>query len=233
MKKILWVAIVMVISVSGYAQTDGNYDYSKEFIWGINKNSNGGLIGGFMMRWSRSVGETKFRSMGIEVMNVKNSKENRISNGQSRFIFGKTNYLYSIRAQYGFDHILFKKAPQQGVQIIFNYSGGPTLGVIAPYYVRNIDGNSQQFSFDDFPNHTSIVSTGHIFEGLSESSLTVGLNARAGLLFELGAFKSNVTGFEIGALVEAFPSKIELMPREKNNAFFLSAYVTLFYGNRK
>lgn len=234
MKKILWMAIILIVSTTAQAQTDGNYDYSREFIWGINKNSNGGLIGGFMMRWSSSVGDTKFRSIGLEVMNVKHPKENRIGqDGQGKFIFGKSNFLYSIRAQYGFDHILFKKAPQQGVQIIFNYAAGPTLGIIAPYYVRDTNGDSQQFSFEEFANYESIISTGHIFEGLGHSNVTVGINARAGLLFELGAFKSNVTGFEIGALVEAFPKIIELMPREKNNAVFLSAYVTLFYGNRK
>jgi len=137
MKKLFWIAIIMIISVSGYAQTDGNYDYSREFIWGINKNTNGGLIAGFIMRWSSAIGDTKFRSIGVEVMNVKHDKETRIRGvSQNRFIFGKSNYLYAIRGQYGYDHILFKKAPQQGVQIIFNYSGGPTLGIIAPYYVR-------------------------------------------------------------------------------------------------
>ncbi|PIB37628.1 hypothetical protein BFP72_18580 [Reichenbachiella sp. 5M10] len=233
MKKLVVLMVFASLSLSVCAQTDGNYEYSKEFIWGINKNTNGGLIGGFIMRWSSARGEKKFRSIGFEAMNVKNPRETRISNGQSQFIYGKSHYLYAIRAQYGFDHLLFKKAPHQGVQINFNYSIGPTLGVIAPYYLESTDGNSYPFSYQKFPTWNTVARTGYLFEGLSESSLTFGINARAGLKFEMGAFKSNVTGFEIGALVEGFTQKIELMPNEKDQALFLSAYLTIFYGRRK
>ena len=40
-------------------------------------------------------------------------------------IFGKSNYLYAIRLQYGRDIILFKKAPQQGVEIKLVTAIGP------------------------------------------------------------------------------------------------------------
>ncbi|SHK61792.1 hypothetical protein SAMN04488028_106226 [Reichenbachiella agariperforans] len=225
--------ILTGMCLTASAQTDGNYEYTKEFIWGINKNTNGGLIGGFMFRWSSARGEKKFRNIGFEFMNVKHPKESRITNGQSQFIYGKSNYLYSIRAQYGFDHLLFKKAPNKGVQINFNYSIGPTIGVIAPYYVEDWDGNSGQFNFDDYGQWAQIARTGYLFEGLGQSKLTVGINARAGLLFEMGTFKSNVTGFEIGTLVEAFPKVIELMPHEDNRAVFFSGYITIFYGTRR
>ncbi|UXP33738.1 hypothetical protein N6H18_07200 [Reichenbachiella agarivorans] len=233
MKGIVVTVLVSMFSICAMAQTDGNYEYSKEIIWGINKNTNGGLIGGFMLRWSSARSEKKFRNIGIELMNVKDPHENRISNGQSQFIYGKSHYLYAIRAQYGFDHLLFKKAPDRGVQINFNYSLGPTIGVIAPYYLQDFDGNSHPFSYEQFPTWTSVARTGFLFQGLGESSLTVGVNARAGLLFEMGAFKSNVTGFEIGALVEGFAQKIELMPNEEDKALFVSAYITIFYGRRK
>ncbi len=234
-KILLIVLLLGIFSMeSTYGQTDGNYDYTKEFIWGINKNTNGGLIGGFTFKWSKALGERKFRTIGFEVMNVKHPKEHRISGVQGQFIFGKSNYLYTIRAQYGRDIILFKKAPQKGVQINFAYAAGPTLGVIAPYYVTWYeDQKTYQYDPDMFPHSSTILGTGHLFEGLGESSLTVGINGKASLLFEMGAFKSNVTGFEIGMLVEAFPQVIELMPNEDNRAVFISAFITLFYGNRK
>lgn len=233
MKKIVAISLLLLLSQLVVAQTDGNYEYTKEFIWGINKNTNSGLIGGFMLRWSSARSEKKFRSIGFEAVSVKHPKENRISNGQSQFVYGKSNFLYSIRMQYGYDHLVFKKAPDKGVQINFNYSIGPTIGVIAPYYLQDSNGDSKQFSFDDFPSWTSVSRTGYLFEGLGESKLAIGVNARAGLLFEMGAFKSHVTGFELGAMLEAFTQKIEIMPEEKNNAVFLSGYITIFYGSRK
>lgn len=219
---------------SASAQSDGNYDYTKEFVWGINKNTNGGLIGGFIFKWSKALNEKTFRTIGFELMNVKHPKEHQISNGRGQFIFGKSQYLYAIRSQYGRDIILFKKAPQKGVQINFAFAGGPTLGVIAPYYVRSAsDQQTYPYTPEQFPLYTSIMGTGNLFEGLGESSLTVGLNAKASLIFEMGAFKSNVTGFEIGTLMEVYPKTIELMPLEDNRAFFISAFITFFYGKRK
>ncbi len=38
--------------------------------------------------------------------------------------------------QYGRDLILFKKAPQQGVEIKAVFAIGPSIGVVAPYYVE-------------------------------------------------------------------------------------------------
>ena len=234
-KKILIVLVSLIILSSGqsYGQTDGNYDYTKEFIWGFNKNTNGGLIGGFIFKWSKALGERTFRTIGFELMNVKHPKEHRIPGTQGQFIYGKSNYLYSIRAQYGREYILFKKAPQKGVQINWSYAGGPSIGVIAPYYVRNQEGRASQFSHEDFPTHVTISGTGNLFQGLGESSITVGLNAKTSLIFEMGAFKSNVTGFEIGALLEAYPQIVELMPIQDNRAIYVSAFITLFYGKRK
>jgi hypothetical protein len=79
----------------------------------------------------------------------------------------------------------------------------------------------------------SILGTGHIFQGLGESDLKFGLNAKAGLIFEMGAFKSNVTGFEIGAQFEAFSEKIIIVPTQPNRALYSSLYLTFFYGTRR
>ena len=230
MKRILVASLLTVFSLAVYAQSDGNYEYTKEFTWGINKNTNGGLIGGFTFKWATALGEKQFKTVGFELMNVKHPKEIRISNTGSPFLFPKENYLYSIRGFYGRDFLLFKKAPQQGVQIIFTAAAGPTIGVVAPYFVRTADGTRQ---FDRTLPQGSITGTGHLFQGLGQSKIRPGVNAKAGLMFEMGAFKSNVTGFEVGVQLEAFTEKIVLVPTQPNRAVFSSLYLTLFYGNRK
>ena len=42
----------------------------------------------------------------------------------------------------------------------------------------------------------------NIFQGVFESGITVGLNLKSSLVFEFGTFKSNVTGIELGFLVD-------------------------------
>ncbi|MEO9803217.1 MAG: hypothetical protein ABJF04_08225 [Reichenbachiella sp.] len=245
LKKLTLISLFAFFATEGFGQSSGQYDYTKEFIWGINKNTNGGLIGGFVMKFSSAISETQFRTIGFELMNVKHPKEHRRNSAAGNpFIYGKSNYLYAIRGQYGRDFILFKKAPQQGVQINASLAAGPTIGVVAPYYVKVGDGGAAvPFGYDPktvgagktptLYSYQSISGTGHLFQGLGQSSLKVGVNMKASLTFEMGAFKSNVTGFEIGTMYEAYAGKIELMPVEDDRSMFLSAFITLFYGHRK
>ncbi len=225
-----------------FAQSDLD-DYESEFVWGINKNTSGGLIGGFAFRKSRKISEGMFQSIGLEIVNLKHSQETQLRSGTgSTFIFGKTNYLYAFRFQYGRELILFRKAPQQGVEIKALAAIGPTLGLHAPYYVEISPdqglslNNTKREQYD--PNnreHTlsNILGTGYIFQGIYQSNLKLGANLKAGLSFELGTIKSNVTGFEIGTLLDAYTEKIELLAGAKSKSIYPTAYITIFYGTRR
>ncbi len=243
MKKLIYVGIfvvgLLIIHPSSYGQLKQDYEYSSEVIWGINKNTNGGLIGGFMLKFGRERSEGLFESYGIELSNVKHPKEQRTqTNSGSTYIWGKQNYLYAIRLQYGREKILFKKAPQQGVQINAILAAGPTIGLLTPYYVAVASQNSQETVTVPFdPNlHSSqrvIIGTGGIFQGLGESSVKIGANVKTSLSFEFGTYKRHVTGFEVGFMLEAYTEEIVIMPNTDNRSIFPSAFVTLFYGARK
>lgn len=224
------------------AQTQDSYEYDSEFIWGINKNSSGGILGGFIFKKSRKLNDRLFETFGLEIMNVKHSAEFRTSaraSGNS-FIYGKSNYLYAFRFQYGRDYVLFDKAPQQGVEIKAVGAIGPSFGIIAPYYIERMVDNSffvtvhEQYDPTN-PAHgfNNILGTGNLFEGLGDSGLQLGINIKAGLSFELGTTKSSVTGFEVGFLLDSYFSEVILMPTAKNKSVYPTVYFTLFYGSRK
>jgi hypothetical protein len=78
-----------------------------------------------------------------------------------------------------------------------------------------------------------ITGSGFIFQGLFKSNVVLGVNIRAGLSFEFGTFKSNVSGFEIGMLLDAYTRKINMIPEADNYAVWPTVYITLFYGSRK
>src|SRR5690606_34211602 len=122
-------------TINGLAQTQDSYEYQSEFTWGINKNTSGGLIGGVVFKKARKLTERQLESYGLEIMNVKHPQERRVNSSTTGnfFIYGKSNYLYALRLQYGRDLILFKKAPQQGVEIKAVFAAGPTIGIVAPY----------------------------------------------------------------------------------------------------
>jgi hypothetical protein len=242
MRRIAYISILfLLLSVSfSFAQREdaGNYEYDREVLFGINKNTNGGLIGGFVLKMGYRIDETNFQFFGLDLVNVKNPKEVRYNTvlGNS-YIFGKSNYLYSIRPYYGREVIVFKKAPQQGVQVSLLGAVGPTIGIIAPYYIEyainRLETVREQYDPEVHQSRFNILGPGRAFEGIGGSEVAFGGNAKAAVLFEFGVFKSNVTGLELGYQLEGFTREIPLMPTVENRQVFQSVYFTFFYGFRK
>jgi hypothetical protein len=227
-----------MLGANAFAQTQDSYEYQSEFTWGINKNTYGGLIGGFVFKKARKLNDRLLETFGLEIMNVKHPQEVR-QNSQSTgnyFIYGKSNYLYALRFQYGRDLILFKKAPQQGVEIKAVTAIGPTLGIVAPYYIERASDQGLvtiRQKYEPGIDAVEIYGPGRLFEGLGESTLKLGANAKFALNFELGTVKSQVTGFEAGFLVDAYTSKVVIVPTAQNYSVFPTLFFTLFYGGRK
>ncbi len=233
MNKTLIYFLFSLSVLSSYAQSELD-DYHTEITWGVNKNTNGGLLGGFIFKIAKERAIDKYTVIGLELVNVKHPLEQRYLSpvSGSAFIWGKQNYLYSFRGQYGREYLLYKKAPQQGVQISGVIACGPSIGIIAPYYVL-FNGNSEPFDPSRHTNFSSIQGSGRLFEGLSESSLTAGMNVKAGLSFEFGSFKNSVVGIELGVSAEVFPKKIILVPTQENNALFTALYMNMYWGTRR
>ncbi|MCS5490510.1 hypothetical protein [Algoriphagus limi] len=236
---LLGIAGALILQEAHAQREDaGNYDYDKEFVFGLNKNTNGGLIGGFSFKLGTRITDDQFSFFALELSNVKNPKEVRYNTvlGNS-YIFGKSNYLYSIRPQYGREVILFKKAPNQGVQVSALAAVGPSIGLIAPYYIEyainRLETVREQYDHEIHQSRFNILGTGRLFEGLGQSQLAIGANAKAAVNLEFGVFRSNVTGLELGYMIEGFNKEIPLIPTTENRQVFQSVYFTFYYGFRK
>src|SRR5690606_16690528 len=197
----LAVLLVSLFALPAAGQTQDSYEYQSEFTWGINKNTYGGLIGGFVFKKARKLDDRVLETFGLEIMNVKHPLENRknsLTTG-NLFVYGKSHYLYALRFQYGRDFILFKKAPQQGVEIKAVFAAGPTIGIVAPYYVERASDGGYGFTIHEQykpgMDIISIYGTGRLFEGIGDSRIKMGGNLKAALNFELGTNKNQVTGF--------------------------------------
>ncbi|MEQ9466916.1 MAG: hypothetical protein RLN88_05855 [Ekhidna sp.] len=235
MKK-LSILLLFVFPLIGSAQLfEGEeFEYTSEWIWGINKNTNGGLIGGLMVRHSRKKSDQVYHTFGLELSNVKHPSEARYFGIQGAgFIYGKSNYLYAIRTNYGLERLMFKKANQQGVQISVAAAGGPTFGLVTPYYVLGTDQQYAPFTFGRFGSPQSIAGPGKLFQGLGDSDLAMGFHTKGSIFFEFGTYRSNVAGIEVGVMAEAFSKEIELVPTQPNKSVFTSVFFTLFWGTRK
>ncbi len=236
MKKKLTKIFLILCPLLGSAQLfDGEeYEYNSEVIWGINKNTNGGLIGGLMLRVSKSRGSDVYDTYGLELSNVKHPSESRYVGIQGQgFIYGKSNYLYAVRMQYGREKLMFRKANQQGVQINVGGAVGPTLGLENPYFVLTPGGVYEAFDPIVHPSPETIAGPGRLFQGLGDTKVVPGINAKGSVSFEFGTYRSNVAGIELGFMLEAYSRKIVLVPTQTNEAVFTSFFMTLFWGTRK
>lgn len=237
----IFTGLLFMAAFAQAQEQGGGYSYSKEFIWGVNKNTSGGLIGGIVFKKSLALSDRVFQTFGLEVMNVKHPMEVRYASNRTGnfFIWGKENYLYTFRFQYGRDIILFRKAPEQGVQIAAMFAAGPSLGLVAPYYVeRQSSGSSriprtERVPFNEDISFSDIWGTGRVFQGVQDSEIAMGLNLKMGISFEFGAFKSNVTGFEAGFLLDAYSREIPLVVGAQNKQIFPTGFITIFYGSRR
>jgi len=230
---------MFLAAFDSYGQYGGDYDYTREFTWGITKATNSGLIGGIIFKHTRELKDEVFHGGALEIVNIKHPQEQKFytRTGGNTYILGKENYLYSIRLSYVREYILFRKAPQQGVQINAIGMLGPTIGLESPYYIEVAESNGRTkkvpYDAEKHNGAADIVGGGNFLQGLFESSVVPGLNAKIAVSFEFGTYKSNVVGIETGFQSDFFTREINIIPTANNNSIFPSAYFTLFYGSRK
>ncbi|GAB3976399.1 hypothetical protein GCM10028806_35850 [Spirosoma terrae] len=257
-----WMAITLIgwllCTATAWAQNNDSEDETYRVIttYGITSNTNSGVLGGLSFRQAKLLsgdffGLPQYRYLSFEIVNVKHPKEIQTASNfaSSRFIYGKENYLFALRGQYGREIRLFDRSADEGIAVSGIFAAGPTLGIIKPYYVKISEGSGNQTRSVPFSSlnqgagglQGAPIGSGGFFQGLGESKLTVGLNVKAALSFELSTFRNNTTGIEVGFLTEIFPNKIIIIPNpgptgsreDGNRSFFTSGYVTLFFGSKK
>ncbi|MFC7667077.1 hypothetical protein ACFQT0_06320 [Hymenobacter humi] len=229
--------------------------YRKEFVYGVNFNTQGGLLGGAMVRSTRVLDDQWMRFWSIEGVMLKNAKEERINTVVGgTYVDRKTNYAFVLRPSVGLQRILFRKAADAGVQVNGLVSAGPSLGLLMPYYI-SFDRTATQtrvinVSTDEIVNEQydpvkhadvgAILDRGPLFSGIGQTKIVPGFHLRGGLSFEYGRYRDAVTGMEVGFLVEGYTKRLLILsptnnPKEVdglNRQFFPSVYLTLYFGHR-
>lgn len=248
----MFPALVTLVIQNTYAQ-DNEVALSKtEKLIGINFNTNGGFIGGVMGQVGIRKGDLSYHAIGLEIVNVKHNrevKENSVITGNS-FIFGKQNYLFSIRPHYGVQWVCFPATRDDGVQVNLNLSGGFSIGVIKPYYIKFDYSRSNDLSLvkeeafdpDKHRDGNKIVGHGNSLRGFGNSQITPGLHLKGSVLFYFGNYGRRITGLEAGGMLEGFfhngsngldVNRVNIIPFTKNNWLYTSLYLNIFFGWRK
>ncbi|MBJ6145894.1 hypothetical protein [Hymenobacter sp. BT559] len=245
-----------VLTVVPAAAPSDEQSYQRETVFGVNFNTQGGLIGGVNVRSARTMTNNTLWFWSLEGVFFKNPKEESvISDFGGTFTAYKTNYAFALRPSVGIQRILFHKAAEAGVQVNGLLSAGPSIGLLMPYYIsydytyaqtgrpsaNDVIVNEQY----DPGKHTApqaIVDRAPFFAGISKTQVVPGVHIRGGLSFEYGRYRDAVAGAEVGFLLEAYTKRLVTLdsstpaapvsPDVLNKQFFPSVYLTLYLGHR-
>lgn len=214
--------------------------YKSQIIGGVNLNTNAGLIGGVMFRYNRHIIRHQFHYFSLETTNVKHPKESLILVDKTGniYTFNKANFFFPVRLQYGREFLLFQPAEEEGVEINLILAGGLSLGIVKPYMIEYDYGGITKIEPYDPDKTNQIIGKGPLLSGFDKSKIVPGANIKAGLSIEFAQFRTNVTGIEVGFLLESYTSKIEMMKtrvnteQPQNFSNFTSVYLNIFFGFR-
>ncbi len=223
-------------------ETVDEENFKSVLSFGLTTNTNSGLLGGAAVRKEILINNNafhrQFHYINLEVVSVNHYREStsNVGGNGSGYVYGKQNYLFAIRPQYGREINLFRKSSEGGVNVNGIIAGGPTIGLLKPYYVQVFYGRgSIRDEIFDPKKHTpnNIAGSGGFFEGIGEATVVPGINLKAALNFELDAFRQSNISLEIGFLAEAYAQKVNIMALSENRSLYTSGYVTVFFGGKK
>jgi hypothetical protein len=247
LRYLLFIFFAVLAASPAFSQDDEK-PYRDEYLVAVNLNTNAGLIGGLMFRHARHIKNNQYRTFSIEAVNVKHPKEQKASNAitGNSFLYHKSNYLIPVRLQFGRKIILFHQAAEEGVEVSAIFAGGPTLGFVKPYYIQYdytdytltsstvpVDIKDEQYNSNRNSVDSRILGSAGFFKGLMHTKILPGINLKTGLGFELGKSGSNISGIEVGGLLELFPKKVIIIPEAEHKSIFSSVYINLYFGGRK
>ncbi len=202
------------------------------------------------------------RYFNFEFGEIRHPKEFRqsfdlpVSSGRiSRaFIFGKQHNFFVLRGGLGAKRYLSEKAKKKGVAIAISYSGGPSLGLLKPYYLDlrrfpdppapggQVVISSEKFSEenrDDFLDINKIIGSSGFGQGLGEIALRPGGHAKFGIQFDWGAFDEFAKALEAGIMVDFFFTRIPIMVEDptienvENRFLFVNFFLSMQLGKRR
>ncbi len=163
----------------------------------------------------------------------------------SGYVYGKQNSLLTVRGGIGEIRYFGEKAKRRGVAVGVSYEGGPSIGIVKPYYLDlkrfdeengvGIITSSEKYSEDNeklFLDPNSIYSNSGFFKGLGEIKIIAGLQARGAVHFSWGASDKYVKILETGIMVDFYARKIPLLIIEQNRSLFINLYLSLQFGKR-
>ena len=252
-------AIICLLSVSFYANgqevllpkayenTNVGIVYDRELSFPVTIHTNGFHIG---VNAGKLKTYYKTTYVGVSLGHLKNPREYKRPDAGSRFqggrnvSFGKQNTLIPVRVYKGWKRYYSGKDRRKGVAVATSFEIGATAGLLKPYVIQAAsEGGSANpiasfVTFDEDPNafldRDRIEGPGGLRRGWSGLSIRPGINAKAAVHLDWGAFDELMRAIEAGIMVDIFASDVDLLiPPANNTPLYINFYLALHLGKRE
>ncbi len=228
-KHFLYISLLALFPILSNAQvakpsteelTADDILYRKEFTMAFKLHTHGmGLSANFV----KIKNIYKKKVLEIELLELKHPKEFRqqslFASGRDAakgFVYGKRNNFYNLNVSWGTMRTISEKARRSGVHVSYYYAGGPSLGLVKPYYLELIHGTNEygelvrtneKYSIENealFLNEDWIYGSSGPTFGWNDLKLAPGLQAKLAVNFDWASYKEFVKAIEVGAMVNAY-----------------------------
>ncbi len=189
----------------------------------------------------------------LEIANLKHPKEyhqslraqsvlHNIPSGNG-FTYGKQNSFFALRGGLGAKRYYSEKTKRKGVSVALSYEGGPSLGVVKPYYLDLSKFQKDRYFIEatrysekvraEFLDLNKIAGSSSILKGLTQISVIPGIQGKAALNFSFGDGDQYIKSFEAGLAMDVYLRKIPIMVETPNTAYFINFFLGIDFGKRK
>lgn len=196
---------------------------------------------GLLFRRGKHVTANTRSYFEIDAQTLKHPKEIKVTGDaqdRKRFVYGKLNNVFLLRGAVGLQNVLFTKADIKAVEVRYSYSIGPTIAFLKPYYVqknnvfgRELTQEPVQFNEKTF-TQDSVIGRGAFTDGLAETKIYPGINAKFNLSFEYAPYTNLIRAIETGISLDYFPKAIQIMARNPKENLIITFHVGFVFGRK-
>lgn len=201
---------------------------------------------GFGYRTGKNVTAFTTNVWAFEAVTLASPKQVKTINpyyaNSRRYIYGKLNEVFVLRAGYSQKNLLNRKPYWGGVELRWLWETGASLAIEKPYYlfvIRILQSPQGELnSVIESQRFNSAVSWDDIYgkapftKGISEIRPVPGIYGKFGFNFEFGNVRTSTKAAEIGLVAEFYPQSVAIMEDNRNQKLFVNFYASFALGNR-
>lgn len=249
MKKLIFLSVFIFIACVSKAQStsqaleqgkDVNVLYRNEGTVSFHLHTRG-LGFGYRRGW-HVTGKRK-RQIEVEALNMKHPKEIRektnLRDNAKSFYYGKLNSVFMLRAGFGYQNTLYRRADRKSVEIRCTYMVGPNITFAKPIYLTVLkEGPNQQQDYvieqydPDKHNLTNIVGRAPFINGFERLKVLPAAYAKLAFSFEYADYSNEVKAIETGIIGDFYPIALPMMARYPKENYIVTLYISFIFGKK-